>query len=484
MSRDIVPELLEAIQKDFNSSMEKSSKLHALKKMIENETATYAEVNDYAKKIGELLSKSLQKNISSDVLPDGKMYFNIAKRILEPTLGNNYKLVTEVATMVQKTLNRKNKINIKPQVPKVNKNRIDGFLNRVSNEDNFDDVNWILGEPITDFTQSVVNDFVDDNIKFQYKAGLRPKLIRKENGRCCDWCKSVVGTYKYPDVPKDVYKRHSYCKCTVEYYPGNSKRQNVWDKKWRDLDKKENIEARKNFDLKERTKSYSEKTYGAVHGAKIDSIVESADKTTQEVYNKYQDSFKTNNKNYEGRAAFYDPSTGSVTLNISDAANGSIISAPYQVYFHEYGHMIDYLSNSQYFAISETFVGSNGRTLGETARYELKEKLDIIKKENKFARKSEAANKYIEYLRKSTANLENGDLSDILEGAGIGESYPLGAGHGMSYWKNRNNGKEIFAEMFSAEMSNPQSLALIKRELPKTYDIYRELLKTMLGDEL
>ena len=255
MSKDIVPELLEAIQKDFNSSMEKSSKLHALKKMIENETASYVEINDYAKKIGELLSRSLQKNISSNVLPDGKMYFNIAKRILEPTLGNNYKLVTEVATMVQKTLNRKNKINIKPQVPKINKDRIDGFLNRVSNEDNFDEVSWILEEPITNFTQSVVNDFVDENIKFQYKAGLRPKLIRKENGRCCNWCRDVIGTYKYPDVPKDVYKRHSYCKCTVEYFPGDGTKENVHTKI------KSRIQEDQVVKKKRRRKFDSKKTY-------------------------------------------------------------------------------------------------------------------------------------------------------------------------------------------------------------------------------
>lgn len=74
---------------------------------------------------------------------------------------------------------------------------------------------------------------------------LRPKIIRKEKGNCCDWCKAVVGTYDYPDVPKDVYRRNRYCRCTVEYDPGDGKRRDVHTKKWVDPDKEGKIEVRK-----------------------------------------------------------------------------------------------------------------------------------------------------------------------------------------------------------------------------------------------
>ena len=45
---------------------------------------------------------------------------------------------------------------------------------------------------------------------------------------CCDWCREVVGEYDYPDVSDDVYKRHRYCRCTVEYKAGNGRAQDVW----------------------------------------------------------------------------------------------------------------------------------------------------------------------------------------------------------------------------------------------------------------
>lgn len=84
---------------------------------------------------------------------------------------------------------------------------------------------------MVNFSQSVVDDTVKANADFQYKAGLKPKIIRTEAGNCCDWCKGLAGVYAYPDVLKDVYRRHRFCWCTVDYHPGDGKKQDVWSKK-------------------------------------------------------------------------------------------------------------------------------------------------------------------------------------------------------------------------------------------------------------
>ena len=85
---------------------------------------------------------------------------------------------------------------------------------------------------------------VRKNAEFHFHSGMSPKIVRKEVGNCCKWCKSLVGTYSYPDVPKDVYRRHRNCRCTVEYYPGKGKKQNVWNKKWRNIEKDDKIKER------------------------------------------------------------------------------------------------------------------------------------------------------------------------------------------------------------------------------------------------
>ena len=234
MATDIVPDLLENIQRDFNTAMIKNKKLQSIQAMIENGTATYQQANEYAIEVGETLARTFQVHIKSDVLPDGHMYYNIADRILTPTLSNNHIIVAQVSAEIQGQLNKSIGLGLKGIEPPVNQLRIDSIINRVVAEEVFDDVAWILQEPVVNFTQTTVDDTIKANVDFQGESGLFPTVTRMVHGTDpCDWCVSLAGTYKYPDVPEDVYKRHDRCRCTVEYDPGDARRQNVWTKEWR-----------------------------------------------------------------------------------------------------------------------------------------------------------------------------------------------------------------------------------------------------------
>lgn len=71
--------------------------------------------------------------------------------------------------------------------------------------------------------------------------------------------KKLAGTFNYPRVPKDVYKRHANCRCTVTYDPENGKTQNIWDKTWRKKEREEDIKKRKEFANVEEIKTYVNK---------------------------------------------------------------------------------------------------------------------------------------------------------------------------------------------------------------------------------
>lgn len=217
---DVTPKLLEAIQHDFQNQFDKSGLIKSLYAKIRDGTATYDEANEFAIETGKLLSAAFKKNLSEDVLPDGRMYYNIANRILNATLTNNHKLITEVTSKVQTSLNKAAGIGLKAVIPDVNESRIIGLVNKASSAAEFSTVAWLFDEPVVNFSQSIVDDSIRANAEFQYKSGLSPKIVRREAGDCCDWCKEVVGSYKYPDVPEGVYKRHRYCRCTVTYEAG------------------------------------------------------------------------------------------------------------------------------------------------------------------------------------------------------------------------------------------------------------------------
>lgn len=232
---DIAQELLEKLQEAFRAKFNASESINNLNAMVETGKATYKEANEYAIEIGELLAKVYQENLSSNELPDGRMYYNIAQRVIEPTLRQNYELTSAYSTDVQQALNKQAGISLKAQKPAFNQDRVDGIVNRLAETEQFDDVKWILDEPVVNFTQAVVDAAIKANADFQYKAGLSPMIIRTSSGDCCDWCNAVVGKYRYPDeVPKDVFRRHRFCRCECDYIPAKGKAQNVWTKKVKD----------------------------------------------------------------------------------------------------------------------------------------------------------------------------------------------------------------------------------------------------------
>ena len=303
MENDVLPGILQEVQERFERDFGKSEIVRNAFATLKAKKATYKTANEFAIEIGDILSKALGTSLSADKLPDGKMYYNIAQRLLTDVLGRNHELVSGYASDVQKNLNDEAKIGIKVQVPELNQDRIAGIVNRFSSEENFEDVSWLLGEPIVNFTQSIIDDSIKKNAEFHHQSGLQPEIIRKSYFHCCEWCQEVQGNYKYPRVPKDVYRRHQHCRCIVDYDPKSGKTQNVWTKKWNSIDK-ERVERRKligvvSVDEREQ-KRYNRvmKSSGAVYGAwndRNDPYNKERDRHAQEFY----ESVRNRNKQHE-----------------------------------------------------------------------------------------------------------------------------------------------------------------------------------------
>lgn len=218
----------------FGTKLRENEIIAALTDKLHNGTATYADAYEYALEVGTDLSDVFAEELTSDVLPDGKMYFNIANRVVRDPLTRAYNLIADECEGVQTQLNTAAGIALKAQRPSLPENRIKGFIDRISSEPDYDKVSWILKEPVKTYSQNVVDDSVKKNADFHYKAGLSPRIIRSAAAHCCEWCNDVAGTYPYPNVPKDIYRRHNFCRCQVEYDPRNGKRQDVHTRRWSD----------------------------------------------------------------------------------------------------------------------------------------------------------------------------------------------------------------------------------------------------------
>ncbi|MCC9712801.1 hypothetical protein HK240_09515, partial [Streptococcus agalactiae] len=75
MVDDVLPKLLKSVQQDFEKYFGKSEVVAKAFAELQAKKATYKTVNEFAIEVGQLLSLTLTGSVTSDKLPDGKMYY-------------------------------------------------------------------------------------------------------------------------------------------------------------------------------------------------------------------------------------------------------------------------------------------------------------------------------------------------------------------------------------------------------------------------
>lgn len=232
---DIAPDMLEAIRAQFNYRMQTDPLIKQLGDVFAAGGGTYEQVNEFAIRTGEILSGAYLMYISEAELPGGRMWYNIADKVLRPTLQDNFRVVADAAERVQSSLNAAAGVGLKAIRPLEPADRIQNLIQKVSDYERFGDGEWLLQEPIVNLSQSVVDDAIKRNLDFQGGVGMKARVKRMVVGGCCDWCRAVAGDYEYPDVPAEVWQRHERCRCIIDYTPrkGGTERLRGTGRSWR-----------------------------------------------------------------------------------------------------------------------------------------------------------------------------------------------------------------------------------------------------------
>lgn len=237
---------MSALSDKIKSELVKLSKsdkhLQSIIKRLESGNANLSDVDDFAQATGAVLKKVFEKSISesSKAFTDEQL---IAE-ILGDIFGDNYELINSVAENIQKQLDKAAGIGIKPQRADFPSERIENLAKVTAQKDLTDKTS------LSEFTASVENingsiftDYVKTNADFRSKTGLRVYVIRSDHSKCCAWCSKLAGKYVYPDVPKDVWRRHKRCTCEITYV--NEKAGTYDQISYSDVQNGKEIETRK-----------------------------------------------------------------------------------------------------------------------------------------------------------------------------------------------------------------------------------------------
>lgn len=134
MVTDIVPELYEAIERDFLMRVKTAPDIRAFNKKLSDEKATAEEVSQYAGRLGDCASAALISNLTEENLPDGRMYWNIADRTVRAIMKLVHTMVNDAAVSVQTVEDKKQGIGLKPIRADFPDERIDALINRMLEE--------------------------------------------------------------------------------------------------------------------------------------------------------------------------------------------------------------------------------------------------------------------------------------------------------------------------------------------------------------
>lgn len=234
--------LSDKIKSDLVKLSKSDKHLQSIIKRLESGNANLSDVDDFAQATGAVLKKVFEKSISES--PKAFTDEQLIAEILGDIFGDNYELINSVAENIQKQLDKAAGIGIKPQRADFPSERIENLAKVTAQKDLTDKTS------LSEFTASVENingsiftDYVKTNADFRSKAGLKVYVIRSDHSKCCAWCSKLAGKYVYPDVPKDVWRRHKRCTCEITYV--NEKAGTYDQISYSDVQNGKEIETRK-----------------------------------------------------------------------------------------------------------------------------------------------------------------------------------------------------------------------------------------------
>jgi SPP1 gp7 family putative phage head morphogenesis protein len=339
------------------------------------------------------------------------------------------------------------------------------------------------------------------------------------------WCRTVTAPYFEDDA---AGKRAARGADGKTYYIDSNTKYADWKKTFVENGSKEGLQEITGSDIlkgNQYAKDYNcdlAQKFGTGYYDEIhQKVVDCPDSNLAKAWQKNESQINVADAAYKGHEHC---SGSSIYVNGSTDAKGSNWSAPFQTTFHESGHAIDYLNRSKGTGMGNHFSATYKNGLfPNTIKQEVGDIISEIDSrlkadfkvhstdykwlfENGFISEwswysyqkygfwTGQAPSYSKSMAYRTLEKEikgialeraKADISDILEGA-TSAKISCGYGHGANYWPQRTFGgvadglaTEAFAEIIDSTMTNPESLEVIKKYLPKSYQIFCDMIQEL-----
>ena len=225
--------LKERILKTFSRLVDSDRELTKAEKAL-LDGGGYAEAYDYAGRTGDLLAEAYSRHIVELLVDSSPPSIDVIKDLFEEPATEVYNRAITAALTAQTNINGRYGLSLNSIQPAGDNGALNQLINGLAGSKTGGGFLTNVRNELPTLTNRAVDNVAQTNARAQYRAGISATITRRVVANCCPWCSARAGTFEYPKVPSDVYKRHPNCRCVVEYRPenGNGRVQNVHSKEW------------------------------------------------------------------------------------------------------------------------------------------------------------------------------------------------------------------------------------------------------------
>ena len=198
----------EQLKAAIDTKLSTDPEFRTIMKRVTAGRATFIDTSRYSEVIAHALGQELSKYV---------LELTDREAITKQLLHDNYEDINDVFGRVQRDIDKKKGLTLKPQQAPFPEERVEQYAHSLLDptvEDNVIKRRARAGSET--ITKSFHDDCIEKNAEFHEEAGLKCYIIRMGTN-CCQWCSDVAGKYEMKNQPEGIFRRHDNCNCTIIY---------------------------------------------------------------------------------------------------------------------------------------------------------------------------------------------------------------------------------------------------------------------------
>lgn len=202
--------LTERLQAQLAARAATDPRMRAILRRIQAGTASFSDTALYTRYLGEMLG-----GILADALPDAAPEeIAEAARVL---LREAHADVTAQAAIVQEIQDRQLGASLAAKRPKYPAGRVEKVASSLADQTVPVETRQRRARNASaNVVASYHDTFIKENARIRSDAGFSCKTVRLGT-QCCPWCAKLTGSYPAGSEPRDLFRRHDNCTCTIIY---------------------------------------------------------------------------------------------------------------------------------------------------------------------------------------------------------------------------------------------------------------------------